>query len=258
LRKAGKILLIIPLLYVAAAPAWLSSFYGSKICRGVIVNISDSSEYNFVTRRQLINLVNGSGEKITGQPLNTLYLDGIEKRIINLRELSSADVYLSIDGTLRIEADQRNPIMRVIPDAGGDYFVDEEGVLVRRRNLYTPRLHIVGGNITINQDMLNGISILDTAMRHNVLRDIYHFVKYIAGDDFWSAQIDQIYVDSSREINLIPRAGNHQVHLGTIENFEGKLKNLAAFYDKVMPEVGWNKYSMINLEYRGQIVCRRR
>lgn len=258
MKKAGKILMLIPLLYLTAVPFWLSSYYGSKICRGVFISITDSLEYNFITANQLLNLVTGRGEKITGQALSNLALDAIEKRISNQRELRTAEVYLSIDGTLRVDVDQRNPLMRVIPDGGGDYFIDEDGILLRRRNLYTPRLHVVGGNIPISREMLNGVSVLDTSIRHTVLRDIYHFVKYITGDDFWSAQIDQIYVDGRQEIDLIPRAGNHQVHLGTFENFEGKLKNLAAFYDKVMPEVGWNKYSIINLEYRDQVVCKRR
>jgi cell division protein FtsQ len=83
-------------------------------------------------------------------------------------------------------------------------------------------------------------------------------IKYIDDDDFWSAQIDQIYVDSNNDIDLIPRVGNQLIHIGTTENIEGKLKNLAAFYDKVLPEVGWNKYSVINLEYKDQIVCKKR
>ena len=36
------------------------------------------------------------------------------------------------------------------------------------------------------------------------------------------------------EIDLIPRVGNHVIHLGTTENLEGKLRNLEAFYDKVL------------------------
>jgi cell division protein FtsQ len=83
-------------------------------------------------------------------------------------------------------------------------------------------------------------------------------VNHIEDDSFWSAQIDQIHVDGNSEINLIPRVGNHLVHLGTIENVEDKLRNLGAFYEKVLPEVGWNKYRIINLEYKDQIVCKKR
>ncbi len=258
MRRLIKILLVLPLLYVAAVPFFLSSYYISKPCKGISISIADSSEYNFVTNRQLLNLVHGNGTKILGQPVKNLSLAGIEEKVSGLRELRQAEVYLGIDGILKVDVDQRNPVMRVMPDSGGDYFIDEDGVLMRRRNLYNPRLHIVGGDITISQAMLNGVSILDTSIRHTILRDVYHFVKYISGDDFWSAQIDQIYVDNRQKVDLIPRVGNHQIHLGTFENFEGKLKNLAAFYVKVLPVTGWNKYSTINLEFKDQIVCKRR
>ena len=253
-----KIFIVFPLLYIIIMPVWLSSYYGSRPCSGIAISISDSSEYHFVTRRQLLNLVRGNGSKLLGQTVNDLSLYEIEKRVGELRELRVAEVYMTIDGILNVYVDQRDPVMRVIPDAGGDFFIDEDGVLVRRRNLYTPRLHIVGGDITINQAMLNGVSIMDTSIRNTVLKDVYNFIKYITRDGFWSAQIDQIYVDNRSEIDLIPRVGNHQIHLGTFENYEGKLKSLSAFYDKVLPEVGWNKYSLINLEFRNQIVCKRR
>jgi cell division protein FtsQ len=119
-------------------------------------------------------------------------------------------------------------------------------------------LHIVGGNIRITSPMLNGVSVLDTSIKHSILKNIYQLVNYINSDNFWSAQIDQIYVDNDDEIDLIPRLGNNVIHLGTTENFGGKLRNLETFYKKVLPEVGWNKYELINLEFKDQIVCRNR
>jgi cell division protein FtsQ len=83
-------------------------------------------------------------------------------------------------------------------------------------------------------------------------------VNHIRKDNFWAAQIDQIYIDGKDEVNLIPRLGNHTIHLGSFMNYEGKLRNLEAFYSDVLPEVGWSKYSVINLEYKDQIVCKRR
>jgi cell division protein FtsQ len=186
------------------------------------------------------------------------FVTEIESRINVLRELKEAEVYITIDGIMHVYVDQRNPVMRVMPENGGDYFVDEEGVVVRRRNLYSPRLHIVSGNVNISSAMLNGVSVLDTSIKNSILKDIYHLINYINDDNFWSAQIDQIYVDGNDEIDLIPRVGNQLVHLGTAENFEGKLRNLEVFYDKVLPEVGWNKYSLINLEFKDQIVCKKR
>jgi cell division protein FtsQ len=245
MSKFLKILILVPVIYLVVLPLYLASSVDSGPCRGIAIDIRDSSEYHFVTRRQLLSLAYGNTSKIVGQPLKNINLVDIEKRIGILKELKSAEVYRTIDGTIHIYADQREPLIRIIPDEGGDYFLDEDGILVRRRNLYNPRLHIAGGNINITQQMLNGVSVLDTSIRQTVLRDIYHLVKYINNDDFLSAQIDQIYVDRNDDIDLIPRMGNQTIHLGSMENFRGKLRNLEALYDKVLPEVGWSKYSVI-------------
>jgi cell division protein FtsQ len=106
--------------------------------------------------------------------------------------------------------------------------------------------------------MLNGISVFDTSIKRSSLRDAYQLVQFISRDRFWSAQIDQIYIDEDDEIDIIPRMGRHLIHLGSIDNYEGKLKNLKAFYDQVLPETGWSRYNFINLEFSDQIVCKKR
>jgi len=258
MKKLLKILIFIPVLYLIIIPVYLAGTTNAKPCGGIVIDIKDSSDFHFVTKRQLLNLAYGNSGRILGKPVKKVSVIEIESRINVLRELKEAEVYMTIDGTVHVYADQRNPVMRVMPDNGGDYFIDEEGVVVRRRNLYNPRLHIVGGNVNISSAMLDGVSVLDTSIKNSILKDIYHLVNYINDDNFWSAQIDQIYVDGNDEIDLIPRVGNQLVHLGTTENLEGKLRNLEAFYDKVLPDVGWNKYSLINLEFKDQIVCKKR
>jgi cell division protein FtsQ len=258
MRKLVRILFVFPLLYLVLLPVYLASSTNSKLCGGFVIDIRDSSEFHFVTKKQLLNLASGNSGRIIGKPLRDVSVSEIEKRINVLRELKVAEVYMTIDGMVHVYADQRDPVMRVMPDSGGDFFIDEDGVVVRRRNLYNPRLHIVSGNVNISSAMLNGVSVLDTSIKKSILKDVYYLVEYINDDNFWSAQIDQIYVDGNDEIDLVPRVGNQLVHLGTTENFEGKLRNLETFYDKVLPEVGWNKYSLINLEFKDQIVCKKR
>lgn len=259
MSKVIRILLLVPTLYLVLMPVYYAHWHYKKPCKRIKITIVDSSSYHFVTKRDIQNTIVEAGGNPVGKPIGEIKTDEIEKVMDEkYRELKSAQACMDIDGTLHIYADQRTPIMRVIPYNGGDYYIDVEGIVVRRRNLYTPRLHIVGGNINISQAMLEGVSILDTSIRNTVLKDIYYLVKYINNDDFWSAQVDQIFVDSNNEIDLIPRVGNHIIHMGTAENFAGKLKNLDVFYDKVLPEVGWNKYSVINLAFKDQIVCKRR
>jgi len=258
MKRVGKLLLLIPTLYLFLIPVYYACTSNSIPCRGIEIVIVDSSDYRLVTKREILNRIYSGNEKILGRPVKEVPVTDIETSISEIRELRVAEVYMSIDGMMHVYADQRTPVMRVMAKNGGDYYVDSDGVVVRRRNLYTPRLHIVGGNINITQKMLEGISVLDTSIKNTILKDIFYLVDYINRDSFWSAQIDQIFVDSHDEIDLIPRVGNHMIHLGSAEDFKGKLKNLETFYDKVLPEVGWNKYSLINLAYKDQIVCRKR
>jgi cell division protein FtsQ len=253
-----KIVLIITLLYIVVIPVFLASSTNSVHCRGISVDLKDSSDLHLVTRRQLLNAAYGNSGKMLGKPIKDISVTAIEERLNVLKELKVAEAYSTIDGTIHIYADQRDPVMRVMPETGGDFFVDKEGYVFRKKNIYTPRLHIVEGNVIITQAMLAGVSVLDTSIRNSILKDIYYIIDYIDDDDFWSAQIDQVYIDRNDEIDLIPRAGSQVVHLGTAENLEGKLRNLEAFYEQVLPEVGWNKYSVINLEFKDQIVCKRR
>jgi cell division protein FtsQ len=258
LKIVLRIVLIITLLYIVIIPVYLANSTDSVLCRGIAIDLKDSSDLHFVTRRQLLNAASAGSEKIIGKPIKNISLTLIEGKVNVMRELKAAEAYSTIDGTIHIYADQRDPVMRVMPETGGDFFVDREGYVFRKRNLYTPRLHIVEGNVNITPAMLSGVSVLDTSIKNSILKDIFHIVDYIGKDDFWSAQIDQIYVDGKDEIDLLPRAGSQVVHLGTAENLEGKLRNLEAFYEKVLPQVGWNKYSVINLEFKDQIVCKRR
>jgi cell division protein FtsQ len=257
MKIIGRILIIISALYLMVMPAWFTHKTNSIICSGIIVDITDSSDYHFVTKREIRNIITSGGTRVIGAPVKSISLTLLEERIKRLRELKIAEVYTTIDGNLHVYADQRNPVMRVIAD-GGDYFVDEDGVVMRRKKLYNPRLHIVGGNINITQKMLNGVSVLDTAIKNSILKDVFQLVEYVNSNNLWSAQIDQVFVDNDDEIDLIPRLGNHRIHLGSIDNFEGKLRNLETFYKDVLPVTGWNKYDLINLEFKDQIVCRKR
>lgn len=258
MMRIFKILLVLPVFYLVGIPVYYAHTAYSRPCRNMKITIADSSDYHFVTKRDIQNTIIANSGGIFGKPVKDIRMDEIETGMNKYRELKVAEAYMTIDGTLHIYADQRDPVMRVMPESGGDYFLDVEGVVVRRRNLYTPRLHIVGGNINISQAMLNGVSVLDTGIKNSILKDVFVLVRYINDDSFWSAQIDQIYIDRHDEIDLIPRVGNHMVHLGTTDNFKGKLRNLETFYEKVLPQVGWNKYSIINLAFKDQIVCKRR
>jgi cell division protein FtsQ len=85
------------------------------------------------------------------------------------------------------------------------------------------------------------------------------FGNYIQDNAFWDSQIEQIHVIRDKNnrliVQLVPRVGEHIVNMGTIDNFEKKLKRLKTFYKKAIGTVGWNKYETIDIQYDNQIIC---
>ena len=90
------------------------------------------------------------------------------------------------------------------------------------------------------------------------MSDLYNFGVFLQNNPFWGAQIEQINVLPGRDIELVPRIGNHTIFFGKLDNYEAKLSRLRSFYRKGLNEVGWDKYSYINIEFENQIVCTKR
>jgi len=258
MRKIARISALVPLIYLIVVPAWFSSPSDSRIIKDIDIVIIDSADYHFVTRRHLESVINKTAGQVIGKTTDEISLENIEAAIISLGELKKAEVFFSIDGTLHVYVDQRDPLLRIIPSEGGDFIMDREGVIFRKRNIYTPRLHIAHGYIDITPAMLKGVGVQDTSIKSDLVKELYKFADYLTSEPYWAAQIDQIYVDRDGDINLIPRMGNHLVHLGSFENYVEKLDKLQALYNDILPVAGWNRYSLINLEFTGQVVCKRR
>ncbi|HUS85806.1 MAG TPA: hypothetical protein VMW76_01090 [Bacteroidales bacterium] len=240
---------------------WITSFINSKVdnigCRSIEIEIRDSLNYSFVTSDDIFNLIHNEEVKVLGKSLTEENIRNIEQRVGSIRELGSAEVYMTLDGALHVEADQRDPVMRIISSYGNSYFVDKYGFVIPQEYKYTPRLIAVSGNIEVPDGSVSSgdiTSLPDSSM----LKKLFSMVMYINNDEFWKGQIEQIWVNEDWELELIPRVGQHLIRFGSTERMEEKLNNLKEFYKGVLPRAGWNIYGEIIMKYDGQIVCKKR
>ncbi len=92
--------------------------------------------------------------------------------------------------------------------------------------------------------------------------NLTNFVKLIERDDFWRAQIVEIVVSQSQNgalfLRLVPRAGNHTIIFGRIEDVERKLDRLMRFYREGLAKEGWNTFRTIDVRFDNQVVCTQR
>ena len=141
----------------------------------------------------------------------------------------------------KLEIEQKMPILRV-NSTSGNYYIDNMGSVMPLSRHYVAHVLVASGYIN----------------KEFAMNELYHFVQFLQDNEFWNNQIDQIYVDADQEVELIPLVGNHKILLGSFDDYQKKLDNLKLFYEQAIPKVGWEKYSLINLKYRNQIVCTKR
>jgi cell division protein FtsQ len=226
------------------------------------IHINYQDENFFVEDSDIRKIISNLGYAVN-QSLKEVDLNRIEEILRNNSSISVAEVYSTIDGRLMVEVTQRRPIIRVFNKLGNSYYIDDEGELMPTSDKYTSRVLVASGNIennittyAIERTLGSSETIPNEGM--DMLEQIYQLARTIDSDEFWKAQIVQIYVNEEMDIELIARVGQHKIILGDIEDLDIKLKKLKMFYDKGLSKTGWNEYSIINLKFKDQIVCTKR
>lgn len=229
----------------------LMSFVDTKkktvVCTKVKILIPGAD--NFIEREEIDAILKHSQGSLVGKNLASINLQHIEKSIIANPYIAYATVYADMNGVIQIEVKQRQPVLRVINSAGQDYYIDSNGLKMPVSPNFTANVLAANGNI-----MEHFSGKVDTLIT-KVAVDLYKVALYVKKDTLWDAQIEQLYVNNTKDIEMIPRLGNQRIILGSADSLETKMRNLRVFYKKAMPKVGWNTYKTINVKYTNQIVC---
>ncbi len=224
---------------------------GAYINEVVISVKKDAINKNFIGEDDIKKqILKGFGNSIRGILIKNLEIETLEEVVEMDPFVKKANVFIDVNNNLHIDVAQRQPILRIIDNSGSNYYLDSEGVKMPFSKLYTARVLIATGSIPpYTADFLQ--------KENYTLNKLYQLCNLIEGDDFLKSLISQVHIDRLGEFLLIPILGNQKILLGNLTEIENKISNLKRFYTKVMPVEGWNKYSLINLKFRGQVVCKK-
>lgn len=229
-------------------------------CQKLDIRIDNSNENYFIEGDDIKLMLNNMGNSIVGQPMSSINIPNLEKLINNNPSIANAQVYKTINGVLKMEVKQRNPIIRVFTKNNDSFYIDEEGFFMPLSSKYTSRVLVANGFIfsgykELYNHNINEIIENDTLSSKTIVDDLFGLALFLKNNEWWSAQIQQIYVDENKEIELIPRVGNHRIILGDISDLQEKFDKLMIFYRQGLSKTGWNEYHTINLKFKNQVVC---
>lgn len=228
-----------------------------------IIAISVIDENAFLTESELLKRLTTDRLVFSGQTMEQLNTNAIEKYIRKMHEVESVDVYKKFGGVWCVDVKVRQPYARVFNRFGESFYVDSKGVKMNTSPNFTARVLVFSGNIADRCDTLSVQHIEQNSRLKNSknIDEIYRLAKHIVQDTFLKAQIAQVQRDKWGDFILIPQVGNHEIVFGsayTDKDVTTKLTKLKIFYQEGLPFEGWNKYNQINLKYKNQIVCKKR
>ena len=221
----------------------------ARVCTKAKIVVADESSNGFINANEITKRLKSAGLYPLGKLMRDINAREIEEKLKKSPFVKTAQCYKTEDGEVNVSITQLLPVIRVKADNGDDYYLDDKDCIMPN-SLYTSDLIIATGNIP---------------------RYISPLGKAIMGNDMWKNLVVQVNVLPDRSIEIVPRVGDHIVHLGTLPEanskekrqelinqfVDRKLTRLEKFYKYGLAQAGWNKYSYIDIEFDNQIICRK-
>jgi len=244
LKLTGFLLLIV---FIIGTLAFTSIESKNIICSDIEV-VFDKNEAINIDKDRLIRLVKATDSKVLRKTLEQINSEVFEEEIEKIPAILSADVYKLIvnekgvyKGVLVVKVKHREPVMHVI-SSNGSYYLDKYGVRIPVSSSYSTNVLVASGSIS----------------EKFAVEKLLPFIQYVEDNDFWNAQIEQVFVEQDGDVLLSPLVGGHIIELGDIDNYREKLHVMREFYKQVLAKNNWNKYERVSLKYNNQVVAKRR
>tara|TARA_B100000035_G_scaffold182167_1_gene155504 strand:+ start:82 stop:801 length:720 start_codon:yes stop_codon:yes gene_type:complete len=233
-KYINNIKVIIVLAVVSIFSAFSSSQNNAKPISEVEVSFIGDNNL-FISKTKVDKLLIQNNDYIKCVSKDNLDLKALENKLSSHDMIENSEVYISINGILKIDIKQRNPYARVISDSS--FYIDNNGTKMPLSDNYSARVLLVHG--------LNDESKIDY---------VFKLIKTIRDDEFLNSNVTDILISKS-DISLRVRNCNFEVLVGDLNNLETKIKNFKAFYQKAYRDKILNNYKKVNLQFNNQIVC---
>lgn len=223
----------------------------SSQCRGIEINIAGVDNNYFVDKTDILNSIKAiEKDNPVGKPIGSFNLKMLEKELEKDIWVKSAELFFDNNEILRVNVHEREPVARVFTATGTTFYTDRELTMLPLSDKFSARLPVFTG-FPSDKKVLSGSD-------SSLLKAIKTISLAIQQDTFLMAMIEQVDITADGNFEMIPKIGNQVIVFGNGEDVEEKLSKLQLFYKEVMVQAGWNSYSVINVQYKNQVVAKRK
>ncbi len=220
-------------------------------CKGVEITIKGADANVFVDEADIMQGIRQveSGDPV-GKPVGAFNLKMMEAQLEKNIWIKSAELFFDNNEVLRVNVQEREPVARVFTATGNSFYIDQELTMLPLSDKFSARLPVFTG-------FPSDARVLAPA-DSSLLAEIRDVSLAIQQDTFCMALIDQVDITDRREFDMLPKVGNQLIRFGTGTDAEEKLNKLKLFYKEIMATTGLAEYSVISLQYKNQVVAKKR
>lgn len=190
----------------------------------------------FITDQTVSKLLIQNQRPLTEQPKDIIDLNELEVALNSNSMIKKAEVFMSVEGELYTEIEQKRPIARVSSNAS--YYIDDDGSYMPLSSNYTARVPLATGNVNKNS-----------------LETVYEFASAVDQDEFLKKHVIEIRQNDDNTIDFRIRKSDFTVHLGTLKKLDKKINNFKAFYQKAFKDKILETYTRVDLKFDKQVIC---
>lgn len=181
---------------------------------------------------------------------DTINLYNLEEAVMAFGEVAHAEAFRKDSRHIGIVISQRHPAVRFFREEGS-YYSDENGYIF-------PVYHftdvpIVTGAIPFEIDSSRSDSV---KVRQEWVDGIISLAEFISSHRYWKDMTEQIDIADNGDIVLYMKDTRQSVIFGDADKIEEKFGKLEAFYRNILPNCTEKHYSVVNLKYDNQIICK--
>ena len=234
------------------------------VAKTLDIHINNNDENTFITEKEIAGFFSDRDRMILSKKYRNISIPDLEKMLNAHPAIENAEISADLNGELKINITQREPVLRVINKNGESYYIDSHSKIMPLNDNFSARVLVANGELfepfarryqfTVDQigknKLFSEVSLLD---------DLLKVTRHIQSDTVLAALVHQIYVNNEKEMELFPSVGNHRIIFGNAENVAEKFNKLKLFYTQGLNKSDkWAKYSTINLKYNNLVVCTRK
>ncbi|MDO9373544.1 MAG: hypothetical protein Q7T76_03975 [Ferruginibacter sp.] len=220
-------------------------------CSGLNITIRGVSNHFFVDKKdiqQTIRLISGGNP--VGKSIGSFNLQSIEEALQKNIWVRSAQLFFDNNEVLQVNVLEREPMARVFTTGGTTFYLDSSVAMMPLSDKFSARLPVFTNFPSDKKVLLKADS--------NLLRGILDVSIALQADSFLMAMIEQVDITEQRTFEMVPKIGNTTIIFGDAKEVTEKFNKLQVFYKEVIVKAGWNKYSVIDVQYKNQVVASRK